>query len=82
MGSIIQQLEKHDYPCCNISGVYHISTSATETLCGEKWQYMPNEERFKWTQKTQRLRFLAPIEISCEECLKIAKEKEAKCESF
>lgn len=35
MQNSVKSLEKHDYPCCNIDGIYHITISATETLCGK-----------------------------------------------
>lgn len=82
MQNSFKTLEKHDYPCCNIDGIYHITISATETLCGKKWKYMPTKQNFKWTQQVQRLCFLAPNEISCEDCLKIQMEKETTEESF
>ncbi|WP_171260435.1 hypothetical protein [Acinetobacter baumannii] len=43
---------------------------------------MPTKQNFKWTQQVQRLCFLAPNEISCEDCLKIQMEKETTEEIF
>lgn len=77
-----KSLEKHDYACCGIDETYHITSSAFDTLCGKKWQYTPNQEFRKRKQQIQRLCFLAPDEITCEECVRIAKQKEAIGESF
>lgn len=75
-------LERHDYACCEIFGLYHITISATETLCGVKWRYRPNLEKFKRPHGIARLHFLSEKEISCKGCVIIAKQKEALGEKF
>lgn len=79
---LLKDLERHDYACCDIDEIFHITISATETLCGKKWKYTPNQENFKRKQAIQRLHFLAPKEITCNECIIIAKQKEALGEKF
>lgn len=79
---LLKNLERHDYACCEIFGIYHITISATETLCGQKWKYLPNQERFKRPQAIERLHFLSEKEITCKKCVIIAKQKEALGEKF
>lgn len=61
-----------DMPCVNLSGIIHITKSATECLCGDTWKYGVINR----AGKSKNIIWRDLDRVNCEKCKEIYLKKE------
>ena len=62
-----------DIPCAKIKNLIHITNSATQCLCGQKWSYsIPNDRE---TLLTTNIIWRELDAVTCEKCKQLYLEK-------
>ncbi|MBO5373689.1 MAG: hypothetical protein J6A75_13370 [Lachnospiraceae bacterium] len=63
-----------DIPCTKLDGIIHITTSATECMCGKKWRYAHNnKDRY---EEKHNIIWRVLDAVTCDRCKKIYTEGE------
>jgi hypothetical protein len=58
-----------DIPCAKLNGVFHITKSGTECLCGAKWQYAYTDENRP--QERRNIVWRELDVVTCDKCREI-----------